>query len=100
MYQDRGRWCGLAEGASAGVLLATALDTTKGTQFITYIDPLNGIGNADAGISFGTIFGIFPFKSSDKKDLIWNVLQPGKIFNGQDIAYIPPVQSSLFNQKC
>lgn len=65
----------------------------KSTKYITYIDPLDGSGNADAGIPTGTIFGIFPYKqdhndnkssqhNNDNDNLIQNVLQPGNHLQG------------------
>lgn len=79
-----------------GVLIASAIDS----KYVAFFDPLDGSGNAEAGISTGTIFGMFDSTKDDsndgsdneiiqfedddvelqnqEEDIVKTVLQPGK----------------------
>jgi len=61
-----------------GVIIASGLDDSK---YVACLDPLDGSGNADAGICTATIFGIFENDENqpiDEIELQKSVLQPGK----------------------
>lgn len=73
-----------------GVLIASAFDS----KYVAYFDPLDGSGNADAGICTGTVFGIFDPNALDDDetfDGVDNVVVGG----GDDIGPGPKVEDSL-----
>ena len=49
-----------------GVIIASGLDS----KYVACLDPLDGSGNADAGICTATVFGIFEDKNEVCNDIV------------------------------